>query len=233
MCNWQQFQPKWQVRSRPSGHYALVRFLSALAAELPHRVDAKIDWRSTSRLAFKVIDDDPGKVRLWIVAIMAFALPVPSIHWIIVLDDPGDRVKYAFVLVLSSLMAVATLLLLVQRIGERHRLELDEQSRTPEQQSLCTIGHLEAGDPQLLGAQTAALARGLPHVDVCGGCCGDLGRPPGRDRAAAAPARERRRELTAATMGPIAELASRRDRLGIHRVRLGRRGFRRGPPSRS
>jgi len=38
--------------------------------------------------------------------------------------------------------------------------------------SLCRIGHLEAGDPELLGAQMGALARRLAHVDVWGGCCG-------------------------------------------------------------
>ncbi len=38
--------------------------------------------------------------------------------------------------------------------------------------SLCTIGHLEAGDPEELGGQMGALSRQLPHVDVWGGCCG-------------------------------------------------------------
>jgi methionine synthase I (cobalamin-dependent) len=41
-----------------------------------------------------------------------------------------------------------------------------------EKQALCQIGHLEAGDPVLLGAQLGALSRRLPHVDVWGGCCG-------------------------------------------------------------
>jgi S-methylmethionine-dependent homocysteine/selenocysteine methylase len=41
-----------------------------------------------------------------------------------------------------------------------------------DKQALCTIGHLEAGDPELLGVQMGALARRLPHVDVWGGCCG-------------------------------------------------------------
>ncbi len=41
-----------------------------------------------------------------------------------------------------------------------------------EKQALCQIGHLEAGDPVLLGAQMGALARRLPHIDVWGGCCG-------------------------------------------------------------
>jgi S-methylmethionine-dependent homocysteine/selenocysteine methylase len=38
--------------------------------------------------------------------------------------------------------------------------------------ALCQIGHLEAGDPEALGAQMGALARRLPSVDVWGGCCG-------------------------------------------------------------
>ena len=41
-----------------------------------------------------------------------------------------------------------------------------------EKQSLCRIGHLEAGDPEALGADMAALARRLPNVDILGGCCG-------------------------------------------------------------
>ncbi|MBA3459305.1 MAG: homocysteine S-methyltransferase family protein [Deltaproteobacteria bacterium] len=41
-----------------------------------------------------------------------------------------------------------------------------------EKQALCQIGHLEAGDPESLGAHMAALARRLTHVDVWGGCCG-------------------------------------------------------------
>jgi S-methylmethionine-dependent homocysteine/selenocysteine methylase len=41
-----------------------------------------------------------------------------------------------------------------------------------EKQALCQIGHLEAGDPELLGAQMGAIARRLPHVDIWGGCCG-------------------------------------------------------------
>jgi homocysteine S-methyltransferase len=41
-----------------------------------------------------------------------------------------------------------------------------------EKQALCQIGHLEAGDAELLGAQMGALARRFPHIDVWGGCCG-------------------------------------------------------------
>ncbi len=41
-----------------------------------------------------------------------------------------------------------------------------------EKQALCQIGHLEAGDPELLGRQMGAVARRLPHVDIWGGCCG-------------------------------------------------------------
>ena len=38
--------------------------------------------------------------------------------------------------------------------------------------ALCTLGHLEEGDPQDLGARMGALARRYPHVDIWGGCCG-------------------------------------------------------------
>lgn len=38
--------------------------------------------------------------------------------------------------------------------------------------ALCQIGHLEAGDPELLGEHIAALVERLPNVDVVGGCCG-------------------------------------------------------------
>jgi methionine synthase I (cobalamin-dependent) len=41
-----------------------------------------------------------------------------------------------------------------------------------EKQKLCTIGHLEAGDPEALGEQMAAIGRRFTHIDVWGGCCG-------------------------------------------------------------
>jgi S-methylmethionine-dependent homocysteine/selenocysteine methylase len=41
-----------------------------------------------------------------------------------------------------------------------------------EKQALCQIGHLEAGDPESLGAHMGALARRFPHIDIWGGCCG-------------------------------------------------------------
>jgi S-methylmethionine-dependent homocysteine/selenocysteine methylase len=41
-----------------------------------------------------------------------------------------------------------------------------------EKQALCTIGHLEAGDPRALGAHVGSIVRRLPHIDVLGGCCG-------------------------------------------------------------
>ncbi|HEX8051383.1 MAG TPA: homocysteine S-methyltransferase family protein [Thermoleophilaceae bacterium] len=41
-----------------------------------------------------------------------------------------------------------------------------------EKQALCRIGHLEAGDPEALGAHMGGLARRLPRIDVWGGCCG-------------------------------------------------------------
>lgn len=38
--------------------------------------------------------------------------------------------------------------------------------------ALCTLGHLEAGDPEHLGQLMGGLARQYPHVDIWGGCCG-------------------------------------------------------------
>jgi homocysteine S-methyltransferase len=38
--------------------------------------------------------------------------------------------------------------------------------------SLCTLGHLEAGDPPMLGELMGRIARQHPHIDVWGGCCG-------------------------------------------------------------
>jgi S-methylmethionine-dependent homocysteine/selenocysteine methylase len=38
--------------------------------------------------------------------------------------------------------------------------------------SLCTLGHLESGDPAHLGELMGTLAREHPHIDVWGGCCG-------------------------------------------------------------
>jgi S-methylmethionine-dependent homocysteine/selenocysteine methylase len=38
--------------------------------------------------------------------------------------------------------------------------------------SLCTLGHLEMGDPPGLGELMGGLARQYPHIDVWGGCCG-------------------------------------------------------------
>lgn len=38
--------------------------------------------------------------------------------------------------------------------------------------SLCTLGHLEDGDPVELGGQMADLATRFPHINVWGGCCG-------------------------------------------------------------
>lgn len=42
--------------------------------------------------------------------------------------------------------------------------------------SLCSLGHLEEGDPLELGGQMADIARRFPHVNVWGGCCGTDGR---------------------------------------------------------
>lgn len=38
--------------------------------------------------------------------------------------------------------------------------------------ALCSIGHLEQGDPELLGRLMGELAAQYPHVDIWGGCCG-------------------------------------------------------------
>jgi len=37
---------------------------------------------------------------------------------------------------------------------------------------LCSLGHLEDGDPPDLGRRMGELARRFPHIDVWGGCCG-------------------------------------------------------------
>jgi homocysteine S-methyltransferase len=38
--------------------------------------------------------------------------------------------------------------------------------------SLCTLGHLEMGDPPMLGRLMGELAQQYPHIDIWGGCCG-------------------------------------------------------------
>ncbi|NHX27961.1 homocysteine S-methyltransferase family protein, partial [Escherichia coli] len=38
--------------------------------------------------------------------------------------------------------------------------------------SLCSLGHIEEGDPVELGEMMADLSRRYPHMDVWGGCCG-------------------------------------------------------------
>ncbi len=38
--------------------------------------------------------------------------------------------------------------------------------------ALCTLGHLEAGDPPKLGELMGGLAQKYPHIDIFGGCCG-------------------------------------------------------------
>ncbi len=38
--------------------------------------------------------------------------------------------------------------------------------------SLCTLGHLESGDPADLGRRLGELAGRYPHLDIWGGCCG-------------------------------------------------------------
>ena len=46
--------------------------------------------------------------------------------------------------------------------------------------SLCSLGHIEDGDPEELGGQMADLARRFPHINVWGGCCGTDGRHIGQ-----------------------------------------------------
>ena len=38
--------------------------------------------------------------------------------------------------------------------------------------ALCSLGHLEDGDPVELGEQIGDMARRYPHMDIWGGCCG-------------------------------------------------------------
>ena len=38
--------------------------------------------------------------------------------------------------------------------------------------SLCTLGHLESGDPADLGRRMGELSGRYPHLDIWGGCCG-------------------------------------------------------------
>lgn len=38
--------------------------------------------------------------------------------------------------------------------------------------ALCTLGHLESGDPVDLGRRMGAISQQHPHIDIRGGCCG-------------------------------------------------------------
>ena len=38
--------------------------------------------------------------------------------------------------------------------------------------ALCSLGHLESGDPVDLGRRMGELAKRYPHLDILGGCCG-------------------------------------------------------------
>jgi homocysteine S-methyltransferase len=49
---------------------------------------------------------------------------------------------------------------------------LRPNASTMDKVSLCTIGHLEAGDPPALGDLMGDIARRYPHIDIWGGCCG-------------------------------------------------------------
>ena len=48
--------------------------------------------------------------------------------------------------------------------------------------SLCSLGHIEEGDPEELGQLMGGLARRYPHIDIWGGCCGTWGQVFRRDR---------------------------------------------------
>jgi S-methylmethionine-dependent homocysteine/selenocysteine methylase len=54
---------------------------------------------------------------------------------------------------------------------ERVRI-LRPNAAMAEKAALCQLGHLEAGDPALLGRLMGELAGQHPHIDVWGGCCG-------------------------------------------------------------
>ncbi|MFM7142790.1 MAG: homocysteine S-methyltransferase family protein, partial [Alphaproteobacteria bacterium] len=38
--------------------------------------------------------------------------------------------------------------------------------------ALCSLGHLESGDPADLGRRMGEIVRRHPHLDILGGCCG-------------------------------------------------------------
>lgn len=44
--------------------------------------------------------------------------------------------------------------------------------------SLCTLGHLETGDPPRPGELMGGFAGQYPHIDMWGGCCGTWGTQP-------------------------------------------------------
>ena len=49
---------------------------------------------------------------------------------------------------------------------------LRPNASTMDKVALCTLGHLEAGDPVSLGQMMGDVARRYPHLDIWGGCCG-------------------------------------------------------------
>ena len=49
---------------------------------------------------------------------------------------------------------------------------LRPNASTMDKGKLCTLDHLDAGDPKLLGELMGDLARRYRHVDIWGGCCG-------------------------------------------------------------
>ncbi|MFN8018848.1 MAG: homocysteine S-methyltransferase family protein [Acidimicrobiales bacterium] len=49
---------------------------------------------------------------------------------------------------------------------------LRPNASTKDKVELCTLGHLEEGDPTALGSLMGQLAARYPHIDIWGGCCG-------------------------------------------------------------
>ena len=49
---------------------------------------------------------------------------------------------------------------------------LRPNASTMDKVALCSLGHLESGDPASLSALMGDLARRYPHLDIWGGCCG-------------------------------------------------------------
>lgn len=71
-----------------------------------------------------------------------------------------------------------------------------------EKLALCSLGHLEDGDPVELGAELGELSRRYPHMDIFGGCCG-TGDSHLREIAKALSGENRQREHETVNRGAI------------------------------